>query len=54
MTTLGVERTATGTCRFCGEKKGLRRDGRIAVHKTGEGEARMRCPGYGQRPKDVV
>lgn len=54
MTTLGVERTQTGVCRCCGETKGLRKDGRIAVHKVGTGAERMRCPGYGQRPKGVA
>lgn len=51
---MGHERTQTGVCRGCGQVKGLRKDGTIAVHKVDKDGERFRCVGYARRPKGVA
>lgn len=56
MGTEGAERTATGICPGCGERKGVLRDGKMAVHKVDSGlvkGARVRCSGAHQPPQEV-
>jgi hypothetical protein len=49
----GVERMQTGTCRGCGEVKGLRKNGTVAVHKAMINGEWVRCPGYLRHPKGI-
>jgi len=56
MGTEGSERTATGICPGCGERKGVLRDGKMAVHKVDSTlvkGTRVRCSGAHQAPKEV-